>query len=55
MDNGAFRTALFQKEIDPKGQKLSFNGVNAQWQNGLVERSNGILCVAAKSMLNHAI
>ena len=37
-DNGAFRTTTFQKEIDNKGQNLSFSGVNAQWQNGLVER-----------------
>jgi hypothetical protein len=38
--NGAFRTNTFQKDIDNKNQKLNFNGVNAQWQNGLVERLN---------------
>jgi hypothetical protein len=54
-DNGAFRTKKFQKDIDNKNQKLNFSGVNAQWQNGLVERSNGTLCAAARSMLNHAI
>jgi transposase InsO family protein len=54
-DNGAFCTATLQKEIDDKGQKLSFSGVNAQWLNGLIERSNGTLCAAARSMLNHAI
>jgi hypothetical protein len=35
--------------------KIHFSGVNSQWQNSLVERSNGTLCAAARSMLNHAI
>jgi transposase InsO family protein len=54
-DNGAFRSETFQKSIEDKNQKLHFSGVNAQWQNGLVERSNGTLCAAAQSILNHAI
>jgi transposase InsO family protein len=54
-DNGAFCSETFQKSNDNKNQKLHFSGVNAQWQNGLVERSNGTLCAAARSMLNHAI
>jgi hypothetical protein len=58
-DNGSFRSATFQKAIHKENQKLNFSGVNAQWQNGLVERSNGTLCAtlcaAARSMLNHAI
>jgi hypothetical protein len=54
-DNGAFRSEIFQKSIHNNNQKLNFSGVNAQWQNGLVERSNGTLCAAARSMLNHAI
>jgi hypothetical protein len=54
-DNRAFRSETFQKAIDNKNQHLNFSGVNAQWQNGLVERSNGTLCAAACSMLNHAI
>jgi hypothetical protein len=54
-DNGAFCSETFQKAIDNKNQRLNFSCVNAQWQNGLVERSNGTLCAAARSMLNHAI
>jgi hypothetical protein len=54
-DNGAFPTETFQKDIDNKKQKLNFSGVNTQWQNRLVERSNGTLCAAARLMLNHAI
>jgi hypothetical protein len=54
-DNGAFQSEAFQKSIDNNNQKLNFSCVNAQWQNGLVERSNGTLCAAARSMLNHAI
>jgi hypothetical protein len=54
-DNGAFRSETFQKSIEDKNQKLHFSGVNAQWQNVLVERSNGTLCAASRSMINHAI
>jgi hypothetical protein len=54
-DNGAFRSEIFQKSIDNNNQKLNFSGINAQWQNGLVERSNRTLCAAAQSMLNHTI
>jgi hypothetical protein len=54
-DNGAFRSETFQKSIEDKHQKHHFSGVNAQWQNGLVKRSNGTLCASAQSMLNHAI
>jgi hypothetical protein len=38
-----------------KNQKLNFSGVNAQWQNVFVDRSNGTLYAAARSKLNHAI
>jgi hypothetical protein len=54
-DNRGFRSEKFQKAIDNKNQHLNFSGVNAQWQNGLVGRSNGALCAASRSMLNHAI
>jgi hypothetical protein len=54
-DNEAFRFETFQKSIYNKNQPLNFSGVNAQWKNGLVERSNGTLCAAARLMLNHAI
>jgi hypothetical protein len=50
-DNAAFHSETFQKAIDNKNQKLNFIGVNAQWQNGLVERSNGTLCDAARSIM----
>jgi hypothetical protein len=53
--NGAFPSETFLKAIDNKKQKLHLSDVNAQWQNGLVERSNGTLCSAPRSMLNNAI
>jgi hypothetical protein len=37
-DNGAFHSETFQKEIDNKNQHLNFIGVNALWQNSLVEQ-----------------
>jgi transposase InsO family protein len=54
-DKGEFSSETFQKSIDNKNQRLNFSGVNAQWQNGLVEQLNGTLCSAGRSMLNHAI
>jgi hypothetical protein len=54
-NKGAFRSETFQKSIEDKNQKLHVSGINAQWQNGLVEHSNGTLCAAVRSMLNHAI
>jgi hypothetical protein len=54
-DNRAFRSETFHEDIENKNQKPNSSGVNAQWQNGLVERSNRTLCAAARSMLNHAI
>jgi hypothetical protein len=54
-DNGAFHTEPFQKDIENKNQRINFSSVSTQCQNGLVKRSNGTLCAAARSMLNHAI
>jgi hypothetical protein len=54
-ENGSFCSETFQKAIDNKNQQLNFSGGNAQWQNGLVERSNGTPCATARLMLNHAI
>jgi hypothetical protein len=54
-DNGEFCTETLTKVIGNKNQKLNVSRVNAQWQNGLVERSNGTRCAVARSMLNHAI
>jgi hypothetical protein len=38
----------FQTLIEDKHHKFHISGVNAQWQNGLVERSHGTLCAAAR-------
>jgi hypothetical protein len=46
-DSRAFRSETFKISIEDKNQKLHLSGVNAQWQNGLVERSNGTQCAAA--------
>jgi hypothetical protein len=52
------RSILFRnipKTIDKKNQQLKFSGLNTQWQNGLIENSNGTLCTTARSMINYAI
>jgi hypothetical protein len=43
------------KKNEVKVQNISFSGVKTQWKTGLVERSNGTLCAAARSMISHAI
>jgi hypothetical protein len=47
-NNGAFCTSIFQKAIDRKVQNINFSGVDAQWKNGLVEKSNCTLCAEVR-------
>jgi len=53
-DNGVFNSNLNKTDIASKNQTISFCGVNAHWQNGIVERYNGVICAAACTMLLHA-
>ena len=53
-DNGVFNSDLYKSDIASKNQTISFCGVNAHWQNGIVERYNGVICAAARTMLLHA-
>ena len=53
-DNGVFNSDVFKNDVDAKTQTISFCGVNAHWQNGIIERYNGVICQAARTMLLHA-
>ena len=33
---------------------ISFCGINAHWQNGILEQYNGVVCAAVQTMLLHA-
>ena len=38
-DNGVFKAASFLEAVENSGQKITFSGVGAQFQNGVAERS----------------
>ncbi len=53
-DNGRFKDNLFMKDIEDKGQTISFCGVGAHHQNGIAEKRIGDLQRRATTMLLHA-
>ena len=53
-DNGVFASDAFTKDVDRQHQTISFSGVNAHWHNGIIERFNGVIVQAARTMLLHA-
>jgi hypothetical protein len=51
-DNGQFADSLFRQACESQGQKLTFCGVNAQFQNGIAERAiRDLLEGACKQLL----
>jgi transposase InsO family protein len=53
-DNGRFKDKLFTKDIEEKGQTISFCGVGAHHQNGIAEKRIGDLQRRATTLLLHA-
>ncbi len=53
-DNGRFQESLFTDDLKLNAQTITFCGVNAHHQNGIVERHNGTLTESARVMLLHA-
>ena len=53
-DNGRFQDKAFRNAIDEKRQQLTFCGVNAHFQNGIVEKRIRDLQDNARTMLLHA-
>ncbi len=53
-DNGRFKDNLFMKDVENKGQTISFCGVGAHHQNGIAEKRIGDLQRRATTMLLHA-
>ena len=37
MDNGVFNSDIYKTDITTQNQTISFCGVNAHWQNGIIE------------------
>jgi hypothetical protein len=53
-DNGRFADSLFRQACKFQGQKLTFCGVNAHFQNGIAEQAIGDLSESARKQLLHA-
>ncbi|MEY3108605.1 MAG: hypothetical protein RL730_956, partial [Actinomycetota bacterium] len=54
-DNGRFAEPAFVKDCEEQGQKLTFCGVGAHHQNGVVERRIKEITLGARTLLLHAI
>ena len=54
-DNGRFAEPAFIKDCESKGQKLTFCGVGAHHQNGIVERRIKEITLGSRTLLLHAI
>ncbi|KAI2504139.1 hypothetical protein MHU86_10339 [Fragilaria crotonensis] len=53
-DNGRFSEKVFKSDCERQGQRLSFCGVNAHFQNGIAERRIRDLQDRARTMIVHA-
>jgi hypothetical protein len=54
-DNGRFSDKGFHKDIDVKGQELTFCGVGAHHQNGIIENHNKQLTLGMRTLLLHGM
>ena len=54
-DNGRFSDVGFQKDITDHDQTISFCGVGAHHQNGIIENKNKQLTLGARTLLLHGI
>jgi len=53
-DNGRFADNAFKQSCEQSGQRLTFCGVNAHFQNGIAERAIRDLSESARKQLLHA-
>ena len=54
-DNGRFADEGFKNDLNDKDQTITFCGVGAHHQNGIVESKNRTLTEGARTLLLHAI
>jgi hypothetical protein len=53
-NNGQFTDIAFKNSCSAKGQRLTFCGVNAHFQNGILEKAIRDLSKSARMQLLHA-
>ena len=54
-DNGRFADEGFMTDINDKNQEITFCGVGAHHQNGIIENKNKFLTQGARTLLLHAM
>ena len=54
-DNGRFADNGFIDAINTKDQKITFCGVGAHHQNGIIENKNNIITLGARTLLLHGM
>jgi hypothetical protein len=54
-NNGRFLDRGFHQDVDDKGQSISFCGIGAHHQNGIIENRNKHLTLGACTILVHVI
>ncbi|KAL7528961.1 hypothetical protein ACHAXR_004541, partial [Thalassiosira sp. AJA248-18] len=54
-DNGAFAHNSFLNSVNAKDQTITFCGVGAHHQNGIIENKNKMLTLGARTLLLHGI
>mmetsp|Transcript_18227 Transcript_18227/g.25730 ORF Transcript_18227/g.25730 Transcript_18227/m.25730 type:complete len:101 (-) Transcript_18227:2763-3065(-) len=53
-DNGVYKSQLFNRELEEKGQLLDLCGVEAHHQNGVAERAIRTVSQSARSSKKHS-
>jgi len=54
-DNGIYSSSAFRATCNAENQHLSFCGVGSHWQNGLAERTTGVIQAIARTILLNAM
>jgi hypothetical protein len=54
-DNGIYSSQMFRMSCDQQNQSLTLCGVGSHWQNGIAERTIGVVQNTARTILLHAM
>ena len=54
-DNHPFRSKEFLADLEVQGQSITYSGVGAHFQNGVIERAQQTVCSWARAMMMHQL